>query len=176
MTIKGRVFLLDDDELISSMLARSLRKEGYEVQSETTTDDIMDKISAWCPDLVLLDINLDEEKTGLDILEDMKREAIPSEVVMLTADASAESAITAMKLGAADYLTKPFNMAEVQLVIRKTIEKERPVTPSDIIRWAVEDYLEYFEPATFAPDGEDTEPAGGDDHDDFLAMRHQERS
>jgi DNA-binding NtrC family response regulator len=136
VTIKGRVFLLDDDELISSMLARSLKKEGYDVQSETTTEDIIGKISAWCPDLVLLDINLDEEKTGLDILEEMKREAIPGEVVMLTADASAESAITAMKLGAADYLTKPFNMAEVQLVIKKAIEKERLREEVDYLRKA----------------------------------------
>jgi DNA-binding NtrC family response regulator len=125
MTIKGRIFLLEDDELISSMLERSLKKEGYEVQSESTTEDIIGKISAWCPDLVLLDINLDEERTGLDILEEMKRELIPGEVVMLTADASAESAIAAMKLGAADYLTKPFNMVEVQLVIAKSIEKEK---------------------------------------------------
>jgi len=125
MTIKGRVFLLDDDELISSMLSRSLTKEGYDVRSETTTDDIINKISSWCPDLVLLDIHLDEEKTGLDILEEIRREGVPGEVVMLTADDSAESAITAMKLGAADYLTKPFNMAEVQLVIEKVIEKGR---------------------------------------------------
>lgn len=123
--IKGRIFLLDDDELISSMVARSLRKEGYEVKSETGTEDIISKISTWCPDLIMLDIHLDEEKSGLDILGELKREEIPGEVVMLTADASAESAITAMKLGAADYLTKPFNMAEVQLVIRKVIEKER---------------------------------------------------
>ena len=77
MTIKGRVFLLDDDELISSMLSRSLTKEGYDVRSETSTDDIINKISSWCPDLVLLDIHLDEEKTGLDILEEMKREEVP---------------------------------------------------------------------------------------------------
>jgi DNA-binding NtrC family response regulator len=136
VTIKGRIFLLDDDELISSMLTRSLKKEGYDVQSETTTDDVINKIAAWCPDLVLLDIHLDEDKSGLDILEEMKREAIPGEVVMLTADGSVESAITAMKLGAADYLTKPFNMAEVQLVIQKAIEKERLREEVDYLRKA----------------------------------------
>ena len=123
MMIKRRIFLLDDDELISSMLARSLVKEGYEIRSETSTHEIIDKIASWCPDLVLLDIHLDEDKNGLDILEEMKTEQIPGEVVMLTADDSAESAITAMKLGAADYLTKPFNMAEVQMVIAKVLEK-----------------------------------------------------
>jgi DNA-binding NtrC family response regulator len=134
MTIKGRLFLLDDDELISSMLARSLKKEGYAVQNETSTERVIEKISAWCPDLVLLDIHLDEDKSGLDILEEMKREKIPGQVVMLTADDSADSAITAMKLGATDYLTKPFNMAEVQLVIKNAIEKERLREEVDYLR------------------------------------------
>jgi DNA-binding NtrC family response regulator len=136
MTIKGRLFLLDDDELISSMLARSLKKAGYEVQSETSTDDVINKIAAWYPDLILLDIHLDEDKSGLAILEELKREEIPGQVVMLTADDSAESAITAMKLGAADYLTKPFNMDEVKLVIGNIIEKERLREEVDYLRKA----------------------------------------
>jgi len=125
MKIKGRIFLLDDDELISSMLSRALKKEGYEVQTETSTEDVLNKISTWCPDLVLLDIHLEEDRSGLDILEEMRREEIGGQVVMLTADDSAESAITAMKLGAADYLTKPFNMDEVKIVIKNIIENER---------------------------------------------------
>ncbi len=136
MAIKGRLFLLDDDELISSMLARSLKKAGYEVQRETSTDDVINKIAAWYPDLILLDIHLDEDKSGLAILEELKREEIPGQVVMLTADDSAESAITAMKLGAADYLTKPFNMAEVKLVIDNIIEKERLREEVDYLRKA----------------------------------------
>jgi DNA-binding NtrC family response regulator len=142
MTVKGRIFVLDDDELIASMLARSLRKEGYDVQSETTTDDIVSKIATWCPDLVLLDIHLGEERSGLDVLEDLKRDEIPGQVVMLTADDSAESAIAAMKLGAADYLTKPFNMAEVQLVIRNVIEKARLREEVDYLRRARRSDLE----------------------------------
>jgi len=134
MAIKGRLFLLDDDELISSMLARSLKKAGYAVQRETSTDDVINKIAAWYPDLILLDIHLDEDKSGLAVLEELKREEIPGQVVMLTADDSAESAITAMKLGAADYLTKPFNMAEVNLVIDNIIEKERLREEVDYLR------------------------------------------
>ena len=134
MMVKGRIFLLDDDELISSMLERSLKKEGYDVQSETGTEDVINKISSWSPDLVLLDIHLDESKSGLDILKEMKEEEISAQVVMLTADDSAESAITAMKRGAADYLTKPFNMAEVKIVIKNIIEKERLREEVDYLR------------------------------------------
>jgi DNA-binding NtrC family response regulator len=134
MTIKGRIFLLDDDELISSMLARSLRNEGYEVHSETTTEDILHKIAIWCPDVVLLDIHLDEDQSGLDILQQMKQDEIPGQVVMLTGDDSADSAITAMKLGAVDYLTKPFNVTEVQMVVKNIIEKERLKEEVDYLR------------------------------------------
>ncbi len=142
MAIKGRLFLLDDDELISSMLARSLRKTGYEVQSETSTRDVIEKIAAWYPDVILLDIHLDEDTSGLAILRALKDEQIPGQVVMLTADDSAESAIAAMKLGAADYLTKPFNMAEVELVIANIIEKERLKEEVDYLRKAKTAHLE----------------------------------
>ena len=152
MKAKGRIFLLDDDELIASMLARSLKKEGYDIQSETRTEDIVNKIGAWCPDLVLLDIHLDESKSGLDILKEINEEQIPAKVVMLTADDSAESAITAMKRGAVDYLTKPFNMTEVQMVIKNVIEKERLKQEVDYLRSArtphVEDRLIGESPAT----------------------------
>lgn len=125
MKSKGRIFLLDDDNLIVSMLSRALRKEGFETQVHSSGVEIIPKISAWQPDLVLLDIHLDEGINGIDILKDIKKENIDTAVVMLTADDTAESAIQAMKLGAADYLTKPFNVEEVKIVIRGILEKER---------------------------------------------------
>jgi DNA-binding NtrC family response regulator len=142
MKMKGRIFLLDDDELIASMLSRSLRKEGYEVKVETTAQDIINKIASWCPDLVLLDVHLDEEINGLDILEELKKEKTGGQVIMLTADDSAESAITAMKLGAADYLTKPFNMDEVKIVIKNIIDKERLIEEVNYLKKAGTAYIQ----------------------------------
>ena len=121
----GRIFLVDDDELIVSMIARSLKKKGYETQVQTSARDIFSKIVAWHPDLILLDIHLDEDITGLDILAEIKREKLATPVVMLTSDDSAESAISAMKLGAADYLTKPFNIDEVHIVVANLLENSR---------------------------------------------------
>ena len=121
----GRIFLVDDDELIVSMIARSLKKQGYETQVQTSAKDIFRKIVAWHPDLILLDIHLDENITGLDILAEIKREKLTTPVVMLTSDDSAESAISAMKLGAADYLTKPFNIDEVHMIVANILENSR---------------------------------------------------
>jgi len=124
MKKKGKVFLVDDDELIITMLSRALKKEGYVIRSEMQTEDILNKLQSWSPDILLLDIHL-PERSGMEILEEIKGAGLPVEVVMLTADDTAETAVKAMKLGAADYLTKPFNMDEVRIVIDHILEKEK---------------------------------------------------
>jgi DNA-binding NtrC family response regulator len=123
MKKRKKIFLVDDDELILSMLSRVLKKEGYDVISEADTDDIVTKIKASSPDVVVLDIGL-PDISGIDILKGIKSNGLNSQVVMLTADDSAETAVKAMKLGAADYLTKPFNMDKIKRVISNAIEKE----------------------------------------------------
>ncbi|MBP2688954.1 MAG: algB, partial [Deltaproteobacteria bacterium] len=109
MKTKGRVFLLDDDELIVSMLERALRGDGYDVRAESDPEGVLDRIRAFSPDVVLLDIKL-PGRDGIDILGEIVGQGIPTQVVMLTSDDTAETAVKAMKVGAADYLTKPFNL------------------------------------------------------------------
>ena len=134
MKTGGRIFLVDDDELIVTMIERSLKKEGYETQVQTSASDIINKIVAWQPDLILLDINLDKGRNGLDILAEVKQEKVLVPVVMLTSDDSAESAIKAMKLGAVDYLTKPFNIEEVLLVVANVLKTSRLKEEVDYLR------------------------------------------
>ena len=134
MKTGGRIFLVDDDELIVTMIARSLKQKGYETQVQTSSKNIFEKIVAWHPDLILLDIHLDEDRTGLDILAEIKREKLATPVIMLTSDDSAETAIRAMKLGAADYLTKPFNIEEVQIVVANILENSRLKDEVDYLR------------------------------------------
>jgi len=142
MKIKGRIFLLDDDELIVTMLARALRNEGFETQVHTSGNDALEKIESWHPDLVMLDINLGEEQNGLDILSDIKSN-LETQVVMLTGDDTAETAIRAMKIGAADYLTKPFNVDEVTLVIRGILERSKLKDEVKYLRKSQLDYVHH---------------------------------
>ncbi|HSQ84533.1 MAG TPA: sigma-54 dependent transcriptional regulator, partial [Desulfobacterales bacterium] len=125
MKIKGRIFLLDDDELIITMLSRALRKEGFETQLQTNSQDVIEKIEEWQPDIVMLDIHLGEDKNGIDILSEIRAKDIDTQIIMLTGDDTAETAIRAMKIGAADYLTKPFNVDEVIMIIKGVLEKEK---------------------------------------------------
>jgi DNA-binding NtrC family response regulator len=140
MKINGRIFLLDDDELIVTMLSRALRNEGFETHVQTSSDDIIKKMEAWHPNVILLDINLGEDRNGLDILAEIKANELDAQVVMLTGDDTAESAIKAMKTGAADYLTKPFNIDEVIMVVKGALEK---VKLNDEVRYLRKSRMDY---------------------------------
>lgn len=123
MKNKGRIFLVDDDELIVATLSRALRNIGYDVATATRAEGIVNKIKSWLPVVVLLDIRL-AGRSGIDVLKEIIRDELPAQVVMLTADGTAETAVNAMKLGAADYITKPFDIDEVKIVLENIIEKE----------------------------------------------------
>ena len=124
MSSRARIFLLDDDDLVVSVLARALRAEGYEVQARTDPAGFVDAVRAFAPDLVLLDLKL-PGTSGFDLLGELGEQGVGAQVIMLSSDASAESAVRAMKVGAVDYLTKPFDLGEVKLVIASLLEKGR---------------------------------------------------
>jgi DNA-binding NtrC family response regulator len=113
---------VDDDELIVSMLARALTRDGYQVEVETDPAGVVEKIRSFRPDVVLLDIKL-PGRSGLELLPEIVAPGIARQVVMLTSDDTAETAVKAMKLGAVDYLTKPFNLDEVKIVVSRVVEK-----------------------------------------------------
>ncbi len=142
MKKRGKIFLVDDDALITSMLSRALNKEGHEIRSETKQfKTVIDAIGSWSPDIVFLDIKL-PGTSGIDILKGIKERRLSAEVIMLTSDDSLETGVTCMKLGAADYLTKPFNMDEVKIVVANILEKESLRQEVTYLRKA---YAEVFE-------------------------------
>jgi len=142
MTTKKKIFLIDDDELIVSVLRKALLSEGYEVLSESAEfKHITDKIGSYNPDAILLDNKL-SGLSGLDILKEIRESGIDSQVIMLTADDTAETAVRAMKLGAADYLTKPFNIEEMKIVLNNIIEKKALKQEVDFLRRISSEYLD----------------------------------
>ena len=125
MRDKKKILIIDDDELIASLLSKFLKNKGYEVRAETSAfEQIPQMIESWAPDVILLDIFL-PGRNGIEVLEEWNGRTKSSQVIMLTSDHSAESAVKCLKLGAVDYLTKPCNLDEVEIVIQNAIEKER---------------------------------------------------
>jgi len=141
MKSKGKVFLLDDEELIVTVLSKALKKEGYEIYAATETNAIIDKIKSFNPDLLLMDITM-PDRNGIDILREIKSDGLTTPVVMLTADDTADTAVKAMKMGASDYLTKPFNTDEVKIVIKNIIEKENLKEEVDYLRKAYSEFID----------------------------------
>jgi DNA-binding NtrC family response regulator len=142
MKRRGKVFLVDDDALIVSMLSRALKNEGYEIRGETAQfNAIADAIGSWSPDVVFLDLKL-PGTSGVDILQEIKARGLGAQVIMLTSDDSLETAVKCMKLGAVDYLTKPFNIDEVKIVVANFIEKESLKLEVNYLRKVYEEVFE----------------------------------
>jgi len=120
---KGNVLVVDDDKVVLKAVTEILKREGYRV---TSVDDAVEGLAASKDpsiDVVMLDIKM-PNLTGMDLLKAIKKDRPDVEVVMMTAFATVETAVEAVKAGAYDYLTKPFeNIDEVSLTVGKAIER-----------------------------------------------------
>ena len=138
---RGKILVVDDDDLITNALARALRRDSYEVREAHEPDAALEEARRFSPDVVLLDVNL-PGKSGLELLQAMQEEGIGAVTIMLTADDSAETAVKAMKLGASDYVTKPFNVEEVRLVVASQLERKSLRHEVDYLRKVSADLVE----------------------------------
>ena len=118
---KQKILVVDDEHLIRWSLEQNLNKQGYEVLTAGSGEEALMVIRDESPDLMLLDIQL-PGINGLDVLE--KAKAIDEEliVIMITALGVLETAVKAMRMGAYDYISKPFNLDELAITIKKALE------------------------------------------------------
>jgi DNA-binding NtrC family response regulator len=115
------ILVVDDEHLIRWSLEQQLRREGYNVLLAETGAEALSKAQAESPDLILLDVRL-PDADGLEILERLRAGDPECLVIMITAHGGVQSAVRAMKLGAHDYVIKPFDMEELKLTVRKALE------------------------------------------------------
>ena len=118
------IFILDDENLIRWSLKSKLGKAGYDTMEAGSIRDAQSALTAREPDLIILDQNL-PDGTGVGFLEELRAAGSQVPVVMLTAVDRSNIAVQAMKLGAADYITKPINFEELLVVIEKALETKR---------------------------------------------------
>lgn len=120
------IFILDDENLIRWSLKNKLSKAGYETMEAASLREAQSTLKSREPDLIILDQNL-PDGTGVGFLEELRGAGIRVPVVMLTAVDRSNIAVQAMKLGAADYITKPINFDELLLVIEKALDARRVI-------------------------------------------------
>jgi two-component system response regulator HydG len=114
-------------------LAIMLRREGYAVSEAVSGKDALDQLGAEVFGLVISDLRM-TPVSGLDLLRAIKQANSAAEVILMTGFGSIESAVEAMKLGAFDFITKPFQQEEILLRVRNALEKHRLKAEVDLLR------------------------------------------
>src|SRR6202171_6217099 len=127
MPRRGSILLVDDEEKILKALGRALRDAGHDVIDTTSPRQAQRLLAERSFDVFIVD-NVMRELSGLDLIRDYVASAPQgerSQILMMTAHATVESAIEAMKLGALDYLQKPFEVDELLVVVRRALDHQR---------------------------------------------------
>ncbi len=122
--MKPVILLVDDEDTIRLFLEKTLREEGYEALTAATGVEALELTRSELPDLVLLDLKL-PDMSGLDVLKEIKEEVPEVCVVMLTAFGDIETAVTAMKKDAFDFVSKPVNLEQLLLTIKKALDSRK---------------------------------------------------
>lgn len=136
--MKQRILVVDDEESIREFLEIMLRKEGYEVTSAEDGERAIDLFKKKTFDMVISDMQM-PKVTGLELLKHIKEQSPDTIFFMITAFATAETAVEAMKIGAYDYITKPFKIDEVRINIAnalksKNLEGENRILKKELVR------------------------------------------
>lgn len=116
------ILIVDDNAEFRANLAKILKTAGYEVVTASGCMDAINKCSATRFDVLLIDVVM-PEKNGLELLKDLKEIRPSAKAVMITAFATVNDAVQAMKMGACDYISKPFRAEELVAMIRRTLEE-----------------------------------------------------
>lgn len=121
---QSRILVVDDENSLRELLAIMLQREGYLVEEACNGSEALEKISGGSFDLIISDIQM-PKMTGIELLREIRQQEIDVTVMMITAFSSTEEAVEAMKLGAYDYITKPFKNDEIRLVIKNALERTK---------------------------------------------------
>jgi two-component system, NtrC family, response regulator PilR len=119
-----RMLVVDDEQSMRDLLAIMLRQAGYEVSIADGGETAIEKLKAESFDLVITDLRM-RKVDGLTVLKAAKEHAPRTVVLVVTAYASTETAVEAMKLGAYDYITKPFQLDELKVTVANALERRR---------------------------------------------------
>jgi len=119
-----KILLVDDDENLRKVLEFNLEQDGYTVITASNGKEALKLYGEHDPKLVITDIKM-PEMDGIALLKEIKRRNLEQLIIVITAFGTIDNAIEAMKLGAYDYITKPFNRDEMKLVVRKALELEK---------------------------------------------------
>jgi two-component system response regulator PilR (NtrC family) len=143
MNRKGSILVVDDEEIMREILDALLSQEGYDVRLAADAQQALDLARTMSFDAAIVDMMM-PGMDGISTLDELKKIDDDLPVLMITAFASVENAITAMKRGAFDYITKPFKNDEVLVVLRNALAQRRLVAENRALRQTLQAHVSKF--------------------------------
>src|SRR3954468_21494562 len=143
MKTNSSILVVDDEEIMREILETLLKAEGYSVRLASSGEEGLDMAKNIPFDAAIVDVMM-PGMDGMQTLEALKKQDEELAVIMVTAFASVENAITAMKRGAFDYITKPFKNDEVLGVLRNALERRRLVDETRSLRQNIQEQYSHF--------------------------------
>ncbi|PLX93722.1 MAG: DNA-binding response regulator [Desulfuromonas sp.] len=133
MELTARILIIDDERDNREALTLLLRGQGYDVHDVGTAEAALSLLKKGAFDVIITDLFL-PGLSGIDLLKRVKSNAPGTDVILITGHASAETAVEAMKEGAFDYVTKPFNFDKLKIIISKALEKGRLLAENSYLK------------------------------------------
>src|SRR3954451_488126 len=133
----AKILIVDDQEMMRDSLAATMAREGHEVVAANDGPIAVSRLSAGRFDLLITDLKM-PKMTGIELLTEAKRIRPEMPVVLMTAFATVQTAVEAMKLGAYDYIQKPFDGDEIKALVERTLEHNRLVKENQALRTMAE--------------------------------------
>ena len=119
--MKGKILIIDDDVSLRRVLEYNLEEEGFEVEAAASGEEGLDRFQAMKPDVVITDVKM-QGISGYQVLKVVKEQAPRTEVIIITAFGAVGAAVEAMKQGAFDYITKPFNRDDLKRTVNRAFQ------------------------------------------------------
>lgn len=136
----SRILIVDDEFLIRYTLEEGLRDRGHETQSAENVEEGLSKARKFHPDVVLLD-NLLEHSVGMDEIATFKAVDPQIQVILMTAYGSVSQAVEAVKRGAYDYILKPFDMDDIEMAVKRSVEQIRNQESLEYLKGETQKFL-----------------------------------
>jgi DNA-binding NtrC family response regulator len=134
----ARILVVDDEMIVCESCKRILEEDGYDVEIALSGMEAFDKMKANSFDILITDLKM-PGIDGMEVLKTSRKEYPETIVIMITGFSTVETAVEAMKLGAFDYIPKPFTPDEVSIIVKKAIEKKSLLSENIYLRQELQD-------------------------------------
>jgi DNA-binding NtrC family response regulator len=129
----AKVIIIDDEPAMVEVIATLCREKGHQVFPFNSAPKAVEQLDSIAPQVVIADIKM-ETMTGFDVLRHIREHHRQTAVILITAYASVETAVEAMKMGAYDYVTKPFKIDELQMTIQRALDYQAALRENTYLR------------------------------------------